>query len=58
MPSNKFFAIDSQVFHLTAQTISMGVDVLAVRDFADQSVVHVFDLLPGASRQEDGKSKP
>lgn len=27
--------------------------MLAVRDFADQSVVHVFDLLPGASRQED-----
>lgn len=43
----------AQVFHLTLQTISMGVDVLAVRDFADQSVVHVFDLLPGASRQED-----
>lgn len=31
----------------------MGVDVLAVRDFSDQSVVHCFDLLPGASRQED-----
>jgi intraflagellar transport protein 80 len=31
----------------------MGIDVLAVRDFADQSIVHVFDLLPGASRQED-----
>lgn len=27
--------------------------MLAVRDFADQCVVHVFDLLPGASRQED-----
>lgn len=43
----------AQVFYLTPQTISMGIDVLAVRDFADQTTVHVFDLLPGASRQED-----
>lgn len=43
----------AQVFYLTYQTISMGVDVLAVRDFAEQTIVHVFDLFPGASRQED-----
>jgi intraflagellar transport protein 80 len=49
----RYPASQAQVFYLTQQTISMGVDVLAVRDFADQSVAHVFDLLPGASRQED-----
>lgn len=43
----------AQVFYLTPQTISMGVDILAVRDLADTSTIHVFDLLPGASRQED-----
>jgi intraflagellar transport protein 80 len=31
----------------------MGVDILAVRDLADGTMIHVFDLLPGASRQED-----
>lgn len=31
----------------------MGVDILAIRDLADASTLHVFDLLPGASRQED-----
>jgi intraflagellar transport protein 80 len=31
----------------------MGVDVLAIRDHADQSMIHIFDLYPGASRQEE-----
>lgn len=31
----------------------MGVDMLAIRDLADATTLHVFDLLPGASRQED-----
>lgn len=43
----------AQIFHLTRECISMGIDVLAVRDYADQSIVHIFDLFPGASRQEE-----
>ncbi len=27
--------------------------MLAVRDFADQTIIHIFDLYPGASRQEE-----
>lgn len=43
----------AQVFNLTTMTISLGVDVLAIRDYADQSTIHIFDLYPGASRQEE-----
>lgn len=51
--SPRYPGSQAQVFHLTLETISLGVDVLALRDYADQTVAHVFDLLPGASRQED-----
>jgi intraflagellar transport protein 80 len=49
----RFSGSQAQVFNLTPQTISMGVDVLAIRDFADQTIIHTFDLYPGASRQEE-----
>lgn len=50
----RFSGSQAQVFHLSSKAVlSLGIDVLAVRDFADQSIIHVFDLLPSASRQED-----
>jgi len=49
----RYSGSQAQVFNLTMQTISMGLDVLALRDFADQTIIHIFDLYPGASRQEE-----
>lgn len=61
----------AQIPHLHSKLISLGLDTMAVRDYADQtrnlfilnlifafiiffiSVIHIFDLLPGASRQEE-----
>ncbi|XP_058449133.1 intraflagellar transport protein 80 homolog [Malaya genurostris] len=49
----RFPASQSQIPHLNRHCISLGLDTLAIRDHSDQSIIHVFDLLPGASRQED-----
>lgn len=49
----RYAGSQAQVFNLTMQTISMGIDVLAIRDFADQTIIHIFDLYPGAARQEE-----
>ncbi|XP_058819014.1 intraflagellar transport protein 80 homolog [Topomyia yanbarensis] len=49
----RFPASQSQILHLNHRCISLGLDTLAVRDHSDQSVIHVFDLLPGATRQDD-----
>lgn len=61
----------AQIPHLHCKLISLGLDTMAVRDYADQtsnllilnfifavivyfiSVIHIFDLMPGASRQEE-----
>ncbi|XP_049530312.1 intraflagellar transport protein 80 homolog [Anopheles darlingi] len=43
----------TQVAQLNARCISLGIDCFAVRDHADQTIVHVFDLLPSATRQEE-----
>uniref|UniRef100_A0A182JPQ0 Reticulocalbin-3 n=1 Tax=Anopheles christyi TaxID=43041 RepID=A0A182JPQ0_9DIPT len=43
----------AQIPHLNGRCISLGMDSLAVRDHSDQAIVHVFDLLPGATRQEE-----
>lgn len=42
-----------QIPHLTVKTISLGLDILVVRDYADPTIIHVFDLLPSASRQDE-----
>lgn len=42
-----------QVPHLTNDNISLGADILAIRDNSDLTTVYIFDLLPGASRQDE-----
>ncbi|XP_052871206.1 intraflagellar transport protein 80 homolog [Anopheles cruzii] len=43
----------AQIAHLNSRCISLGMDSLAVRDHSDQTILHVFDLLPSATRQEE-----
>uniref|UniRef100_A0A182IK28 Uncharacterized protein n=2 Tax=Anopheles atroparvus TaxID=41427 RepID=A0A182IK28_ANOAO len=49
----RFSGSQTQIPHLNGRCISLGLDSLAVRDHSDQTIVHVFDLLPGATRQEE-----
>lgn len=49
----RFPASQSQIPHLNSRCVSLGLDTLAIRDYSDQSLIHVFDLLPGATRQEE-----
>ncbi|EDW46393.1 intraflagellar transport protein 80 homolog [Drosophila sechellia] len=46
----------AQIPLLTWRSLSLGLDVLAVRDNSDPTVLHLFDLIPGASRQYDPHS--
>lgn len=41
----------AQIPLLTWKSLSLGLDVLAIRDNSDNSTLHIFDLIPGASRQ-------
>lgn len=41
---------------LTWRSISLGLDVLAIRDNSETSLIHLFDLIPGASRQYEPQS--
>ncbi|CAD7079958.1 unnamed protein product [Hermetia illucens] len=49
----RFPGSQAQIVGLNKSIISLGLDCLAVRDSADQSVIYAFDLLPGASRQTE-----
>lgn len=33
--------------------ITLGLDILAIRDSGDSNIMHIFELLPGASRQDE-----
>ncbi|XP_030241981.1 intraflagellar transport protein 80 homolog [Drosophila navojoa] len=41
---------------LNWRSISLGLDVLAIRDNSETSLLHLFDLIPGASRQYEPQS--
>ncbi|XP_068151961.1 intraflagellar transport protein 80 homolog [Drosophila tropicalis] len=41
---------------LNWRSLSLGLDVLAIRDNSDTTVLHLFDLMPGASRQYEPHS--
>ncbi|XP_055918653.1 intraflagellar transport protein 80 homolog [Eupeodes corollae] len=49
--SPRYQGSQAQIPLLTTKCISLGLDVLAIRENADTAVVHTFDLIPGASRQ-------
>ncbi|XP_016984193.1 intraflagellar transport protein 80 homolog [Drosophila rhopaloa] len=46
----------AQIPLLTWRSLSLGLDVLAIRDNSDPTLLHLFDLIPGASRQYDPHS--
>ncbi|KAH8248694.1 hypothetical protein KR032_002292 [Drosophila birchii] len=46
----------AQIPLLTWRSLSLGLDVLAIRDNSDLTLLHLFDLIPGASRQYDPHS--
>ncbi|KAH8269341.1 hypothetical protein KR018_005129 [Drosophila ironensis] len=46
----------AQIPMLTWRSISLGLDVLAIRDNSDATLLHLFDLIPGASRQYEPHS--
>ncbi|XP_017088980.2 intraflagellar transport protein 80 homolog [Drosophila bipectinata] len=46
----------AQIPLLTWRSISLGLDVLAIRDNSDPTLVYLFDLIPGASRQYEPHS--
>ncbi|XP_016963180.1 intraflagellar transport protein 80 homolog [Drosophila biarmipes] len=46
----------AQIPLLTWRSLSLGLDVLAVRDNSDPTLLHLFDLIPGASRQYEPHS--
>ncbi|XP_019892165.1 intraflagellar transport protein 80 homolog [Musca domestica] len=41
----------AQIPLLNGRSISLGLDTLVVRDNSDTMVLHIFDLIPGATRQ-------
>ena len=49
----RFVGSQTQIVNLTNKNISLGLDVLAIRDYVDQTIIHLFDLMPGVSRQEE-----
>lgn len=49
----RYAGSQAQVSLLTRSCISLGLDYIAVRDTSDHTVVHMFDLLPGATRQDE-----
>ncbi|XP_017489923.1 PREDICTED: intraflagellar transport protein 80 homolog [Rhagoletis zephyria] len=52
----RYPGMQAQIPLLTWRAVSLGLDVLAVRDNADNTVIHIFDLTPGASRQYEPHS--
>lgn len=42
----------SQLNYLSKDCVSLGVNLLAIRDSINKQVIHIFDHLPGASRQD------
>ncbi|XP_069962374.1 intraflagellar transport protein 80 homolog [Bactrocera oleae] len=52
----RYPGLQAQVPLLTWRAISLGLDVLAIRDNSDNTVIHIFDLVPGASRQYEPHS--
>lgn len=51
--SPRYSGSQTQIPTLIRDCVSLGLDHMAVRDAADQCIIHVFDLLPGASRQDE-----
>ncbi|XP_031630866.1 intraflagellar transport protein 80 homolog isoform X2 [Contarinia nasturtii] len=49
----KFPGLTAQLALLNEKILSLGLHYMAVRDCGDESLIHVFDLIPGASRQND-----
>ncbi|KAL9929664.1 intraflagellar transport protein Oseg5 isoform 1-T1 [Glossina fuscipes fuscipes] len=41
----------AQISTLNWRNLSLGLDTLVVRDNADNKALHIFDLIPGATRQ-------
>ncbi|XP_017852238.2 LOW QUALITY PROTEIN: intraflagellar transport protein 80 homolog [Drosophila busckii] len=41
---------------LNWRSLSLGLDVLAIRDNSETTLLHLFDLIPGASRQYEPQS--
>ncbi|XP_028898144.1 intraflagellar transport protein 80 homolog [Zeugodacus cucurbitae] len=52
----RYPGLQAQVPLLTWRAVSLGLDVLAIRDNSDNTVIHIFDLVPGASRQYEPHS--
>lgn len=50
--SPRFAGYQNQLAYLSKSCISMGVNLLAIRDSINQLTVHIFDHLPGATRQD------
>lgn len=42
----------SQLAYLSKDCISLGINLLAIRDSINTQTIHIFDHLPGATRQE------
>ncbi|KAM7352319.1 intraflagellar transport protein Oseg5 isoform 2-T2 [Cochliomyia hominivorax] len=40
-----------QIPLLNSRNISLGLDILVIRDNSDNTALHVFDLIPGAAKQ-------
>ncbi|XP_067623004.1 intraflagellar transport protein 80 homolog isoform X2 [Eurosta solidaginis] len=52
----RYPGLQAQVPLLTWSAVSLGLDVLAIRDNSDNTLIHIFDLVPGASRQYEPHS--
>lgn len=49
----RYSGSQTQVASLNSNCISLGLDILVIRDYSDQTVIHVFYLIPGANRQDE-----
>lgn len=49
----RFPGVQSQLHQLSHKTISLGNNLVAIRDSGDHSQIYIFDHLPGASRQDE-----
>lgn len=48
----RFPGYQSQLPYLSRDSISLGINLMAVRDSINTQIIHIFDHLPGATRQD------
>ncbi|KAG4070781.1 hypothetical protein HA402_011007 [Bradysia odoriphaga] len=52
----KYSGMQVQLTQLNPKCVSLGMHYIGIRNFSDKTMIHMFDLMPGASRQSEATS--